>query len=85
MSISPASTHPSSPSHFSDWHWQLGALVAFFVVALIVAGIAVRLDDESSSPIQRTTTQVSQSTAPVDSLAGSDLGGSIRHRTGNQP
>jgi hypothetical protein len=77
MSISPASTHPSPSGHFADRRWQFAALVALFVVALIVVGIAVRLDDDSTSPVQRSTTPVSQSTVPVESLAGSDLGGSM--------
>ena len=85
MSISPTSTHPSSPGRFADRHWQLAALAALFLVALIVAGIAVRLDDDSITPVQRITTPRSQSTVPAESLAGSDLGGLIHHRGGNQP
>ena len=88
MAISPAGAHPSSSSHFAERQWQLAALVALFVVGLIVAGIAVRLDDGSSSSVQRsglTPAPRSQSVLPADSLAGTDLGGTIHRRSGNQP
>jgi hypothetical protein len=58
-----------------------------FVVALIVVGLAVRLDDDSASAVRRSglTTTPTSSPLPVESLVGSDLGGTIHRRSGNQP
>jgi hypothetical protein len=86
MSVAPADIHPSPPSgQITERHWQLAAVVALFVLALIVVGLAVRLDDDSSAPSNGVTTARSQIISSVDGLSGSDLGGAVQHRSGNQP
>jgi hypothetical protein len=86
MSVAPADIHPSPPSgQISERHWRLAAVVAFFVLALIVVGLAARLGDDSSNGSKGVTTVRSQTVSSVDGLSGSDLGGAIRHRSGNQP
>jgi hypothetical protein len=86
MSIAPANLHPSPPSgQITERHWRLAAVVALFVLAVIVVGLAVRLGDDSSNRINGVTTPRSRTVSSVDGLSGSDLGGALRHRTGNLP
>jgi hypothetical protein len=86
MSVAPAEIHPSpSSGQITERHWRLAAVVALFVLALIVVGLAVRLGDDSSARINGVTTPRSQIISSVDGLSGSDLGGAIRQRSGNQP
>ena len=86
MSVAPADIHPSPTSgQITERHWRLAAIVALCVLALIVVGLAVRLGDDSSARSNGVTTPRSQTISSVDGLSGSDLGGSIHRRSGNQP
>ena len=85
MSVAPAGVQPSSSMQVAGPHWGLGAVVALLVaITLIVVGLAIRLDDGSSRS-DVTTTPTSQVNSPSAGLSGSDLGGSIHRRGGNQP
>ena len=86
MSVAPADLHPSPPSgQITERHWRLAAVVALFVLALVVVSLAVRLGDDSSARSNGVTTPRSQTISSVDGLSGSDLGGAIHRRSGNQP
>jgi hypothetical protein len=86
MSVAPADIRPSpSSGQITERHWRLAAVVALFVLALMVVGLAVQLGDDSSSRSNGVTTPRSQTISSVDGLSGSNLGGAIRHRSGNQP
>lgn len=86
MTVAPADIHPSPPSgQITEHHWRLAAIVALCVLVLIVAGLVVRLGDDSPAHTNAVTTPRSQTISSVDSLSGSDLGGAIHRRGGNQP
>ena len=67
-------------------NWTTATLVVLLVAVLSVLSYLVvqRLDDRSPGG-STTTARTSSVPGPAVSLAGSDLGGSIQHRSGNQP
>ena len=86
MSIAPADIHQSPPSgQITEHHWRLAAIVASFVLVLMVVALAFRLGDDSSPRSNGVTTPRSQTVSSLDGLSGSDLGGAYHRRSGNQP
>jgi len=86
MSVAPADLHPSPPSgQITERHWQLGALAALVVLALIIVGLAVGLNDGKSDRSSGVTTPTSLVISSSEGLLGSDLGGAYHRRGGNQP
>ena len=65
--------------------WMTATLMVLLaaVVFVLVYLVADRLDDRSSGG--GTTTARTSLPGPAVALAGSDLGGAIHHRGGNQP
>jgi len=76
----PTQTPPTQVS------WTIATLMVLLalVVSALVYLVAQQLDDRSSSGAT-TTARTSTVPGPVASLAGTDLGGSIHRRSGNQP
>jgi hypothetical protein len=67
------------------WHLGIGAVVAVFLLVAMLVGVLLLLADGSPVRSNRATATPSARISPVDALAGTDLGGSIGHRSGNQP
>ncbi len=82
MAYSPAAVQaPSTPAH-ETWTTAAEALLLFAAVALLGLFVGRTLDDRQPSS-GATTARTSLGVIPA--LGGSDLGGVINHRGGNQP
>ena len=88
MSHSPAgvrsSLGPSSSAmRVTDQRWLVAAAVVLLAVALAVLGLATRLDDGPA--VRRSAVTTARTLGPIVALSGSDAGGAIHHRSGDQP
>ena len=85
MSLSPASVQSGSSMPAANGRWAYAVVVVLIAVALAVFGIVIGRSLDDGRKVGRVGVTTARTVAPVAALDLSDLGGSYRHRGGNQP